>query len=418
MSTIKPTASSQRVASVDALRGFAILGILFANILSWSGYKFIPFTAMEGLKWHEFDSYISTFLSVFIDTKFYTIFSLLFGIGFYFQFKKFKNQADQKPFVDVYRRRMSFLILFGFIHMIFWSGDILMLYGMMGFILLELRNLTKENLLKVSMILLMSSLVLDVILMYVAPGYGVPDVALAKKHYIDMAPEAVSAAFMSGDWLTTLKVNAHNIMWRWFDFVPMGRPTKVLGLFLMGYYLAEQNFFNTTAKKGVNFWKFFIPGIALTLTGKYLIGGSMSAIPTQWSDILFKAIEVPGQVLLSLSYVCLLVVTYESNFGKKALQGLTDVGRMSFTNYLSHTIFGIVLFYGVGFGYFGQWSLTQIWIVAVGFYAFQIAFSRIWLKVFAFGPLEWGWRCLTYKTMFPIRRSTIAEQKRMAQQTA
>ncbi|GJM60093.1 membrane protein [Persicobacter diffluens] len=411
MKNINPTSANQRVAVIDALRGFAILGILFANILSWSGYKFIPSSTYDSLRWHELDSYLSTFLSVFIDTKFYTIFSLLFGVGFYFQFRKYKE--DQGPFIKTYKRRLWFLFLFGFIHMIFWSGDILMLYALMGFVFIQFRNLSSDNILKYSLILLMSSLVVDVVLLYVAPGWGVPETHLAKKTYIDMSPEAVTAAFQSGSWVETLKMNWHNVLWRWFDFIPSGRPMKVLGLFLLGFFLAEQNFFTTSALKMKNFWKFFIPGLALTLIGKYAIGGSMGEVPSQWSDIAYKAVEVPGQVLLSLSYVCMISIIFESKFGQAALQGLTDVGRMSFTNYLSHTIFGIIFFYGVGFGYFGAFSLTEIWVIAVIFYVAQIAFSKIWQRTFAFGPLEWIWRCLTYKNMFPIRRKTIAAQKAM-----
>ncbi|MBB3696075.1 DUF418 domain-containing protein [Flammeovirga yaeyamensis] len=407
-STIGPTTGKMRLGVIDALRGFAILGILFANILSWSLFKFTPFSTLEQLPYHELNDTLYSLLSFFIDTKFYSIFSILFGVGFFLQYDR--QRDNQEAFLKVYKRRLRFLILFGFIHMLFWSGDILMLYGMMAFVFIQFRNLPSNKILAWSIGLMAAPLLIDVIVMMIAPGWMTPEQSLAKKTYIDQDPASVVAAFESGNVLVALKQNLHNVMWRWFDFLPSGRPFKVLGLFLLGFYLQSKNFFTETGRS----WKvvigFFTVGAISHFIG-YQIGGSMALFASTPSDLFFKAIMVFGQICLALSYASLLSIIYYTKWGETIFFPLTAVGKMSFTNYLSHTFIGIVIFYGVGFGLGGQLNLAPIFILAVFIYAFQVGYSYYWLKYFKFGPLEWGWKCLTYKKRFPIRNSTYEKIK-------
>ncbi|NME71182.1 DUF418 domain-containing protein [Flammeovirga aprica] len=407
-STIGPATGKQRLGVIDALRGFAILGILFANILSWSLFKFTPFTTLEQLPYAELNGTLYSLLSFFIDTKFYSIFSILFGVGFYIQYDRQRN--NQEAFLKVYKRRLSFLILFGFIHMLIWSGDILMLYGMMAFIFIEFRNLAPKKILNWAVILLAFPLITDLIVMLVSPGWMSPEVSLAKKTYLDQDPASVVAAFESGNFLVTFKQNMHNVMWRWFDFLPSGRPFKVLGLFLLGFYLQSQNFFTDKGRSWKVFGGFFAVGALAHFIG-YQIGGSMALFAETPSDLAYKAIMVFGQICLALSYASLLSIIYYTKWGETIFFPLTAVGKMSFTNYLSHTFIGIVLFYGIGFGLGGQLNLAPIFILAVLIYAFQVAYSYFWLKYFKFGPLEWGWKCLTYKKKFPLRNSTYEKLK-------
>ncbi|NLR92049.1 DUF418 domain-containing protein [Flammeovirga agarivorans] len=407
--TIGPTTGKQRLGVIDALRGFAILGILFANILSWSLFKFNPFTTLETLPYFEENNILYSLLSFFIDTKFYSIFSILFGVGFFLQYDR--QRDNQEAFLKVYKRRLRFLILFGFIHMLFWSGDILMLYGMMAFIFIQFRNMSSDKILKWSIgLMFLAPLAIDAVVYFIAPGWMSPEESLAKKTYIDQDPASVVAAFQSGNVLTAFKQNLHNVMWRWFDFLPSGRPFKVLGLFLLGFYLQSKNFFTVTGRSWKVFFSYAAIGTVLHLIG-YQIGGSMAQFPSSLSDLGYKAVMVVGQVFLALSYASLLSLIYHTSFGEKLFMPLTSVGKMSFTNYLSHTFIGIVIFYGVGFGLGGHLNLAPIFAIAVLIYAFQVAYSYVWLKYFKFGPLEWGWKCLTYKKTFPLKNSTYEKIK-------
>ena len=109
----QPTRAKERVVFLDVLRGFALVGILFANILSWSGIKFIPYEDIIELGNIEIDQELYQYMKFFIDTKFYTLFSLLFGVGFYLQISKNK---DNPSFPKLYMRRLSILLLIGLGH--------------------------------------------------------------------------------------------------------------------------------------------------------------------------------------------------------------------------------------------------------------------------------------------------------------
>lgn len=161
--TPQPTAAKDRIVFLDVLRGFALSGILFANILSWSGYKFLPTTDIFDLGNMTTDLKIYDFLKFFIDTKFYTIFSILFGIGFYMQVSKNK---DNPMFPPLYFRRMCLLLIIGVFHATFWSGDILTLYALVGMILLSMRKVSTKSLLPLAVVFYFTPVVLDIIYMF------------------------------------------------------------------------------------------------------------------------------------------------------------------------------------------------------------------------------------------------------------
>jgi len=402
MTNISPSKGNSRVEVIDALRGFAILGILLANIMSFSGFKFIPLDEIRSHPNFELDLLIYKLNAIFVDTKFYTIFSLLFGIGFYFQFNK--NRDNQHDFMKIYYRRLIFLMIFGLIHMFFWSGDILFIYGITALVFVQFRNLNPKKLLLIASISFVTPLFIDVIMLLVNPGYMVPTSKLALKTYVDMAPSDIENTFATGSFVEMLQLNLHNLKWRWFDLLPSGRFFKVFAFFILGFYMMSSNYFQTKAfsKKLLLFYIIF--GLGLNFLAKFVFKSSMSLFPSDWGDILYKLLFSFGQVSLAFAYISILTIAYSSNLGKKLMVGLKYVGRMSFSSYLSHTIIGIILFYPYAFGLFKEFSLWQIELMAVGIYVLQVAFAKVWLKYFAFGPLEWLWRCLTYGKIFPIKK--------------
>ena len=398
MSTIAPT--KHRVEVLDVIRGFAIFGIIIANIQSWSGYKFIPFEVLETLNFYDYNSLIKYFFNFFVDTKFYTLFSLLFGIGFYLQFAKQKE--NQAVFIPTYRRRLGFLILFGAIHSFFWSGDILMIYALVGFVFILFRNFKEKTMLLLSIIFYYVWLLYDLFFALYLPDF-MSVASQAYKTYPDISPQALTAIFQNGTFYEVLQVNWHNLYYRYIDLIPTGRLTKLLALFLLGYYLMSINYFKTYAKSRKLFLFLLIFGLYL----EYLalqIGGSMSTFSSNLNNVLYKFTASTAQLFLALSYISILVIMYEKNWGQKLLKPFTYVGKMSFTNYLLQTFFGFLLFYPYFGGYFGSMGLLEITLLALGFYILQVVFSMLWLRFFAFGPLEWVWRCLTYKKLFPIKK--------------
>jgi len=400
MSDVAPT--KKRVEVIDALRGFAILGILLANIMSYSGFKFLPLDEIKQLPSFNTDLLIYKLNAIFVDTKFYTIFSLLFGIGFYFQFNK--NRDNQHDFMRVYYRRLIFLMIFGLIHMFFWSGDILFIYAITAFVFVQFRNLDPKKMLIISAISFVAPLFIDIVMLLVNPGYMVPTTKLALKTYVDLSPTDIQNTFTTGSFIDMLHLNFHNLKWRWFDLLPSGRFFKVFAFFILGFYLMSSKYFLTKAFSKKLLLFYLIAGLGLNFIAKFLLKGSMAQFPSDWNDILYKVLFSFGQVNLAFAYISILTMAYSSDLGKKLMVGLKYVGRMSFSSYLSHTIIGIVLFYPYGFGLFNKYSLWQIELMAVGIYILQVLFAKIWLKHFSFGPLEWLWRCLTYGKLFPIRK--------------
>jgi len=397
---IEPVAKKQRIEILDVIRGFAIFGIIIANIQSWSGYKFIPFDTLESLSYYDYNSTGKYLFMFLIDTKFYTLFSLLFGIGFYIQFHKFRD--DQDPFLKTYRRRLYFLILFGAIHAFFWSGDILLIYGLMGLLLIYFRNLSHKMLLVYSIILYYIWLSYDIVFALFFPDL-MNYQSLAYKTYPDISPQELVNVFQNGSFIEVLQMNWHNVYYRYVDLIPSGRLTKVLSIFILGYYLMSIDYFRVYAKSSKLLVMYLVLGVALTYIS-YEIGGSMGTFSHNLNNVAYKAIAATGQILLALSYIHILAILDETTFFKKAFHYFAYVGRMSFTNYLMHTLLGYIIFYPFFGGLFGTMGLVEISVLALGLYIFQIMFSMVWLKFFAFGPLEWGWRCLTYNKIFTIRR--------------
>lgn len=396
-----PTKGKNRVESIDALRGFAILGILLANILSWSGVRFLPYTEITQWPSFETDLIIYKLIGIFVDTKFYTIFSLLFGIGFYFQFHK--NRNNQAEFMPIYYRRLGFLMLFGLVHSFFWSGDILFIYAMVGFLFTLFRNLKTKNLLIISIISFITPLVIDVMMVIWKPGFMVPEKSLALKTYLDIEPTQLIEPFMNGSFWEVTKMNWHNLVWRWFDLLPSGRPFKILSLFILGYYLMSTNYFQEKAHSWKRLAIYSVVGLGLTLLSKQ-VGGSMGQFPRDWNDILYKFLFSFGQINMAFAYISIITILYKTKTGEKMMSGLKFAGRMSFTSYLSHTIFGILIFYPYAMGYFGQFTLWQVEIIAVIIFIVQVFLAKLWLKYYTFGPLEWLWRSLTYGKFLSMKK--------------
>ena len=380
-----------RVHIIDAIRGLAILGILFANIQSWSGYRFIPLEDIAALSLYHLDGLFNHLHYWLVDGKFYAIFSMLFGAGFGLQY--LKNQQNQAPFLRKYRRRLGFLLLFGIAHALLWSGDILTLYALLAFVLVMLRNVPFERLLPLAIFLLCFFALPQLVMLLVAEP-AVPTPNLAHKTYVDMSPEELTAGLGHGSWSEAFAINLHNLYWRWLDFFPNGRISRVLGFFVLGFYLLRAGFFHSGIYDIKRLFLYLLLGAGATLAASY-----NDTNITRWamsgSDVFMKLVLVAGQVLLALGYMGMLAQVFRRSIGETLLYPLTLVGRMAFTCYLSQTVIGIAIFSGVGMGYWGTMGLAQLWLLAPCIYVFQVLLCSVWLRIYKQGPIEWLWACLT-----------------------
>lgn len=400
-SSFQPVKAKERIVLLDILRGFALFGILFANLLTWSGLKYLPIEDIVELGNIDVDRAIYRIMKFFVDTKFYTLFSILFGVGFYLQISKNK---ENPTFPSFYLWRMFLMLCLGIIHSVIWSGDILSLYALMGMLLLAMRNIPVQKTLILGLSLFFLPVLLSIIYMY-SFARDLPELPkTALLVYPDMTPQEVKAGFQSTDPWVVLQTNLHSLMWRWYSFIPDGRPFKVLGLFFLGGYLYSIQFFTSQAKKWKSFVMFFSIGIIFSFISLQ-IEGVVASYSRNWIDVVDKLLHEVGQLSLSLSYICLLAKLTDVFPNFIFFTWLKNYGRMSLTSYLGHTLLSILIFYpvvGIGLGYLGRLTLENTYYVAVIILIIQLLLSNIWFRYFSFGPVEWLWRCATYRKWFPI----------------
>lgn len=403
MTTLKPIEPKQRIEILDILRGFALLGIIFNNMLYFSGYSFMPFDNLKQITNFPLNEYLYSFLDFIIRAKFYTLFSILFAIGFYIQFNKYKENSID--FLKTYRRRIFILFIIGFIHSLIWFGDILFTYSIIAFILILFRDAKTKNILRWALFFILLPLLFD---LTVFPFVHAPDMisaentaAAAHVNYPDMAPEVVINTFRNGTITELFFLNIHNIVWKYLSYIPSGGLLKILGIFLLGYYLASIGFFTEKTKSIFLLIFSLIIGLLATISSK-ILGGSVYQFPPTLPNILYKFLLSAGQIFMCIFYITSIFKITQTSIGKKVLNHLIPVGRMALSNYLFQTFIMIIIFYNFGFNLIGRIGLIPITGIVVSILVLQIIFSNIWLRYFRFGPFEWIWRSLTYWQRQPM----------------
>lgn len=399
-----PVEAKERHIILDALRGFALLGICLANYPEFSLYSFLESYPKSLFPTATLDIIAQWFLYIFIDGKFYTIFSLLFGIGFSIILRN--NMKRGSNGVLVFYRRMLFLLLFGLAHLILiWSGDILMLYAIVGMTLPLFMKCKDRTLLFWSALFLFLPVIIDYICQFTGVYLSSKLVewqwllcdrfGITEENFAYWLRDAHSY----GDMHKFLLMGAVE---RMQEFVDGNRYFKVLGLFLIGFWIGRNQFFARMEE--------FKSKLRLTALWGICLGLPLSAIYA-WSAMkgkpfgfgthsLFYFISV---YLTSFGFISLFCLLYLRNKSAVTWKLLAFPGRMALTNYIGQSAIGVLIFYGVGLGFGAGVGLIYGEIIALAVFLFEIIISVAWLKYFRFGPLEWLWRCLTYLKLFPIR---------------
>ena len=412
LTQIKPIQKEDRIKFLDVLRGLAILFIFMANIVAFSGYLYFGSESRILATTFFIDEYVDFITFTIIDGKFYSIFSLLFGIGCVIQYNNLKNH--NKPFAPFFRRRMFWLIIIGLIHLcLFWLGDILTLYALLGFVLIWFVDLSDKKLLIYAVILILLPIVNWAFVHFTEFNYarfffklnisyydyfGLPTTEWDGKKFADLqqwsSNESLSDYF---------KMNIGNSLIRIGAILKDGRIFKVLGIFLIGLWagrkILNDNLLNNVAfLKKVALWGIII-GLPVSIFRTYVEFYSNQNVLWEFLNTLAYAF---GTVPLAMGYAALLALIYRKRKG--FLNVFAPVGKMALSNYIFQTFIAITFFYGIGFGYTGKFGFTVIMGIALLIFIFQIILSRWWLSKFRFGPLEWIWRQLTYGKKLKINK--------------
>ncbi|MCQ4087815.1 DUF418 domain-containing protein [Saccharibacillus sp. JS10] len=380
-SLAQPMSLQERIHFLDIVRGFAMLGIIIANY----------FLIVESVKGFEMGSsnIVQTFVSQFVDGKFVTLFSFLFGVGFMI----FMNRAVTrvKNPNTLFARRLTILLGFGILHItLVWVGDILAFYALTGFLLLGFYKCKPQTILRWIIALISLQLLIPIV----------------SAIYQSFMPQSSD---MSG--FVDFVLNSHNsnltylqsITARWVDMKVMFSTafSTVYSMFLMyllGVYFVKMEFFkDMIAKRQLWMRIWIVCTIAFVVTESVSLftnySGEPAGIAMQLSSVLMQSGGLAGSMFYMSTLAMLLLFIPGS---QKVLMLFTKVGRMSLTCYLLHSIIGTWLLLGYGLNLATRIQPVGTLMMAIAVYAFLTLFSTFWLKKFKYGPMEFVWRKLTY----------------------
>ena len=413
-----------RIDSIDALRGFSLLGILLLNIVSFG----LPFAAymnpsvaggVEGIN-------LATWLTAITlwDGKMRCIFSMLFGASAWLLLSRAEERGDGIYAADIYYRRTMWLIVLGLLHAhLIWAGDILYGYGVIGLLLFPLRNLKPKTLIITGLILIgLHSL------QGIGAGIGIGEMAqkakAAERKTVQTAEEknavkefaVISEMFAPapaevkkeieihrGGWVGNLARRSGEAVMFEFTMFFQFFFLDVLAMQILGLGLAKAGVFSALMS-----YRFY----GLMAIGGFVLGGPLNYwAAQQWRASGFAIPEYftylgstadPGRLLVALAYVGLMMMACKA--GWRWLTGpLAAVGRMALSNYLLTSILMTLFFNGYGLGNFAKLERHQLYWVVLGMWTINLILSPIWLRHFRFGPAEWVWRSLTYWQKQPMR---------------
>lgn len=409
-----PATAKERIASLDLIRGFAVLGILAANIVAF-GQPFGAYMLPEGFlsETGDPDNWMWVSQFVLVDGKMRGLFTLLFGAGL----TLFMDKAWERGASRVLQlRRLFWLLVFGMIHFyLIWRGDILILYAVSGLIAVAFLRWSTRNLLVIGLLAyVLGGLVYS--LMMVLPYFvaetslgAIPAMtetreALIVQQQMALDDDAAEAVFMvDGGYFDFVR---HNLSVHLADpfanlviFIFETLPLMLIG---MGLYRAGMFDGRLSAKKQRLWgWGGVLAGSAVTAwIGLWMVEEGL----TYWGTLAaFTGFSHIPRLPVVIGLAALLALWGSHARGWLA-ERLSAAGRAAFTNYLGTSVLMMLVFHPWAGGLWGKLSRPELYLVVLLAWAVMLAWSKPWLERFRYGPLEWLWRCLTYGRMFPLKR--------------
>jgi len=408
--TASPLQLNERADILDALRGFALLGVLLDNLFGFTGWGFLKLPEKEALATWPVDGILGLTELAFVHGKFYSIFSLLFGIGF--SVILIRNEQRGVNPLKIFYSRLFLLAVIGAGHvLLLWEGDILLLYAMIGMLLPLFRKCTDRTLFIWASILVLSPILIDVlrVIFQFSPGKILFEQAavIDAKNNIPQDSTVSQYLFTSTDsWRHWRNWMEPGFFYRYGDLLNGNRIPKVLGMFLFGFYAGRKMMYihlqdNFSLFKKLRKWGFIIGIPTAIATAIFEI--DEKSVP-KVMGLIDTFMYVLSVVPLCLAYVSSFCLQWIKTNGTTKWRFLAPVGRMALTNYLMQSIICIILFYGIGFGLGGNIGPAIFFPIGIGIYSLQILYSTWWMKHFNYGPLEWIWRMLTYGKYLRLKK--------------
>jgi len=430
---MEPVRYDERVHSVDALRGFSLLGILLLNIASF-GLPFAAYMNPAAAGGASGENYAMWLIAMTLwDGKMRCIFSMLFGTSAIILLERAERRGAGIEAADIYYRRTLWLILFGLLHAhLIWPGDILYGYGVIGLLLFPLRRLAARTLITIGLIIVALGA-----LKGLGAGYGIREMeqtaAIARKaeaagqtltkeqkaalaewttmqEMFSPTPAAVQEEIQThrGGWMANLALRSREAIMLEFTMFFQFLFLDVLGMLTLGMGLAKAGVFNASRSRAF-YLKLIAAGVFLGVPLNYWAASRWAAANFHMPDFFtyIGSTTDIGRLLVAGAYVGFMMIACQQRWDWLTVP-LAKVGRMALTNYLMTSILLTLFFNGYGLGFFGRLQRAELYLVVLAMWIINIVFSEFWLRHYRFGPAEWLWRSLTYWQKQPMRRAAIA----------
>lgn len=400
-----PTSADERLPFLDAVRGVALGGILLANLMSFFAVDMLGAEQRLAMSWGWAGEHVLFAVNWFVEGKFYSIFSILLGIGFALQAgRSARRGASPADFARFFRRRMWVLVAIGLVHMVvIWAGDILTLYGVMGLLLPSLARLKGGVRAALIGALFLAPLGTHALVMSTG-GRLDPRTPFAaagntlRERFADPERTALDL-FARGSGTDYYVRNVSTAVVRPGAYLQQGRPAKVLFLFVLGAWLGA-SVLPRLARLRRSLLLTVALGGAVGLAGSFVYA-TIKAATESWfllsgAGLLQTTAYTFGTTPLALAYLAAAALAWRASWGRSGLGWFVPLGRMALTVYLTQSVVQVAIFTSLGLGLAGR--VPVVWIPAVA--ALMLVAQRHacswWLARHERGPAEWIWRRMTY----------------------
>ena len=390
----QPINLKNRIHSLDLLRGFAVLGILIMNITSFSQISMAYMNPTIGAGLEGYNQYFHGFNFIFADTRFMSIFSMLFGAGVVLFTQRI--EAKGKRVAALHYKRMFWLLLFGLIHAYFiWAGDILVAYAICGSLVFFFRKKSIRTLFIMAIILFLIPIIFNFMTYYGMPA----DELESTFAFFNPSAEEIASQTqaMRGSYLEQMPLRVEEALGLQTLVFMLEMFWRASAMMLLGMILYRKGILSadkSTAYYKKMMWVGFVPGLILSSIGLGQVYAS------EWSGAYVMNIGANYKFLsglfMALGYIGLVIWIYKKGIFKKFQNRLQATGRMAFTNYIGVSVICTLIFNGHGLGLFGTLDRLQQFLIVIAVWIVILIISPLVLKNYRFGPLEWLWRKLTY----------------------
>ncbi|MEM1336391.1 MAG: DUF418 domain-containing protein [Bacteroidota bacterium] len=408
--TTSPSVAFERIDIIDALRGFALAGIVFTHMLENFIAAPMPVEVTEALHPNVIDQIATGITDFFFRGKFFALFSFLFGISFFIQMDNGHRRGGYFGWRFLWRLVLLFLI--GFVHSMFYRGDILTVYVILGVFLIPFYNVKTKWVLAVAALIFLG--LGRYIIFYFTQGN--PLFVAEELNPDSPAIASYIAILKNGSFSEVAFSNGlQGNLWKAeFQLGVFNRGYLTFAFFLLGFVIGRVGFFKNFRTEKRFTKRLWLWGLLLMLTSIVGMAGIFATLGpevefTTWPPMFGLTFYDLMNLGMTSIIVGVFVLLYKKKTAGSFLQKFIPYGKMALTNYVFQSIVGTFVFFGWGLGYITKVPNSVAFVIAVAMIVTQMWLSKIWLRHFRYGPLEWIWRSLTFFKRFPFRRSKSAD---------